>query len=77
VTSSAPEACAAASLLDDLGWAKADGREEFALTMPARDLEQAVRWHRHRVLEELPDSEHVDDDLDVVSACDHVLERLA
>jgi len=64
-------------LLDDLGWAKADRRDEFALTMPPQDLEQAVRWHRHRVLEDLPGSEHVDDDLDVLSACDHVLEQLA
>ena len=64
-------------LLDDLGWAKADSREEFPLTMPVQQLEQAVRWHRHRVLEELPESEHVDDDLDVLSACDHVLEQLA
>ena len=64
-------------LLDDLGWAKADSREEFPLTMPVQQLEQAVRWHRHRVLEELPESKHVDDDLDVLSACDHVLEQLA
>src|SRR5689334_16893874 len=50
-------------LLDDLGWAKGDGRDEFALTMPAQDLERAVKWHRQRVLDELPGSERVNDDL--------------
>jgi hypothetical protein len=35
-------------LLDDLGWARADMRDEFTLTMPAPQLEQTIRWHRDR-----------------------------
>jgi hypothetical protein len=64
-------------LLDDLGWAFADVRDEFTLTMAAPELEKAIRWHRDRVVEALPDSEDADEELDILSACDHVLEQVA
>ena len=63
-------------LLDDLGWARADVRDEFTLTMPARELEEAIRWHRERAIGALPDSEDADEELDIMSACDHVLEQV-
>jgi hypothetical protein len=64
-------------LLDDLGWARADVRNEFTLTMPTTELKKTIRWHRDRAIGALPDSEDADEELDIVSACDHVLEQVA
>jgi hypothetical protein len=88
-------------LLDDLGWARADVRDEFSLTMPTTELVQAIRWHRDRAAEALRGCrddlkatqddmapgfdidefladarQFVDEDLDIVSACDRVLEQV-
>lgn len=89
-------------MLDDLGWARADVRDEFTLTMPPAELEEAIRWHHVRCGEtareraadlqtvaqgDLPAEttlaefqeqtrEMLDEDLDIVNACNHVLGQL-
>jgi hypothetical protein len=63
-------------LLDDLGWTRGDPRREFTLTMPPGEIAEAMQWHRERVIEALPDSEDPDQDLDILSACDRVLEQV-
>jgi hypothetical protein len=78
-------------LLDDLGWPRADVREKFTLTMPAIELENAMRWHRERATgsleghrEDLNGAPEVPADirqdmdqcLDLISACDRVLEQV-
>jgi hypothetical protein len=79
-------------LLDDLGWGRADVRGKFMLTMPPVELEDAMRWHRERATGSLEGHREdqkgatpevpadirrdIDECLDLISACDRVLEQV-